>query len=170
MSLICSWKLVFCFCKIRRIGSDIQQTFWSRNHFETKIRPNIHLLETITEKYNCKSKSFVVWKNRYFNEKGQIQDSQQGPSVPPRRVVAKIRWRRSTQFRWICLFPLDSTQEIHVPSDSQETSLQTYTCIFSLEAKMVEILMNLNWKWKWGSKKTGHYKSEFHTLPSLCKI
>ena len=35
----------------------------------------------------------------------------------------------STQFRWICLFILDSTQEIYIPNDSQESSLQTYTHI-----------------------------------------
>ena len=34
-----------------------------------------------------------------------------------------------------CLFTLDPTQEI--TSDSQETSLQMYTHIFSLEVKMV---------------------------------
>ena len=37
-------------------------------------------------------------------------------------------------------------QNIYIPSNSQETSLQTYTCLFSLEVKMVEILMDLNWK------------------------
>ena len=31
-------------------------------------------------------------------------------------------------------------------SESQEISLQTYTHVFSLEVKMVEILMDLNWK------------------------
>ena len=46
------------------------------------------------------------------------------------------------------LFTPDSTQEIHTPSDSQETSLQTYTHIFSLEVKMVETLTDLNWKMK----------------------
>ena len=50
------------------------------------------------------------------------------------------------QFRRVCLFTLDSTQEIYVPTDSQETNLQIYTHIFSLEVKMVEILTNLNWK------------------------
>ena len=46
----------------------------------------------------------------------------------------------------ICFFTLDSTQEIYIPSNSQETGLQTYSHIFSLEVKMVEILMDLNWK------------------------
>ena len=31
-------------------------------------------------------------------------------------------------------------------------SLQIYTHIFSLEVKIVEILTDLNWKWKWGSE------------------
>ena len=44
------------------------------------------------------------------------------------------------------LFALDSTQEICIPSNSQETSPQKYTRDFSLEVKMVEILMDLNWK------------------------
>ena len=34
----------------------------------------------------------------------------------------------------------------NIPSDSQETSLQTYTHVFGLENKMVEILTDLNWK------------------------
>ena len=42
------------------------------------------------------------------------------------------------QFRRICLFTLDSMQEIYIPSDSQETSLQLYTYILSLEVKMVK--------------------------------
>ena len=33
----------------------------------------------------------------------------------------------------------------NIPSDSQETSLQTYTYVFGLEIKMVEILTDLNW-------------------------
>ena len=40
-------------------------------------------------------------------------------------------------------FRLDSTQELYIRSDSQETSLQTHTHIFSLEIK-VEILTDLN--------------------------
>ena len=36
------------------------------------------------------------------------------------------------------------TQEVYVPSDSQETSLQTYTHVFSLEVKMVEVLTDFN--------------------------
>ena len=44
------------------------------------------------------------------------------------------------------LFALDSTQEIDAPSESQESSLQTYSHILSLEDKMVEILTDLNWK------------------------
>ena len=47
----------------------------------------------------------------------------------------------------ICLFTLDSTPEIYIPSNSQETGLQTYSHIFSWEVKMVAILMDLNWKW-----------------------
>ena len=50
------------------------------------------------------------------------------------------------QFRRICLFALDSTQEIDAPSESQEISFQMYTHIFSLEARMVEMLTDLNWK------------------------
>ena len=50
------------------------------------------------------------------------------------------------QFRRICSFILHSTQEIYIPSDSQETSLQTYTHIISLEVQMVEILTDLNLK------------------------
>ena len=46
----------------------------------------------------------------------------------------------------ICLFTLDSTQEIYIPSDSQESSLQIYTHIFSLEVKMLEKLTDLNWR------------------------
>ena len=34
----------------------------------------------------------------------------------------------------------------YIPSNSQETSLQIYTHIFSLKIKMVEILTDLNWK------------------------
>ena len=34
----------------------------------------------------------------------------------------------------------------NIPSDSQETSLQTYTHVFGLEIKMVEILTDLNYK------------------------
>ena len=56
------------------------------------------------------------------------------------------RWRKSAQFRWICLFTQDSTREIYIPNDNQEAGLQTYTLIFSLEVKMVEILTDLNWK------------------------
>ena len=47
------------------------------------------------------------------------------------------------QFRRISLFTLDSTPEIYLPSDSQESSLQMYTLILSLEFKMVEILKDL---------------------------
>ena len=40
-------------------------------------------------------------------------------------------------------------QEINIPRDSQETSHQIYTHIFSLEVKMVEILTDLgSWKSK----------------------
>ena len=47
------------------------------------------------------------------------------------------RWRKSTQFRRICLFTLDSTQEIYIPSNSQKASLQR-THVFSLEVRMLE--------------------------------
>ena len=50
------------------------------------------------------------------------------------------------------VFTLDSTQEIYIPNDNQEISLQTYTHNFSLEFRMVEILADLNWKWKWGNE------------------
>ena len=53
-------------------------------------------------------------------------------------------WRKSTQFRRICLFTLDSAQEIYITSDSQETNLQIYTHVFSLEIRMVAILTDLN--------------------------
>ena len=33
------------------------------------------------------------------------------------------RWRNKTQFRQICLFTLDFTQEINIAGNSQETSL-----------------------------------------------
>ena len=59
-----------------------------------------------------------------------------------------VWWRKSRQFRQIYLFTLDSTQEIYIPSESQETSLQTYTHVFSLEVKMVEILTDLNLEMK----------------------
>ena len=48
------------------------------------------------------------------------------------------------EFRQICLLTLDSTQEIYIPSNSQEQILQMYTHMFSLEVKMVAILTNLN--------------------------
>ena len=48
------------------------------------------------------------------------------------------------QFRRICLFVLDSIQEIYIPSNNQETSLQKYVRIFSLEVRMVGILTDLN--------------------------
>ena len=43
------------------------------------------------------------------------------------------------------------SRNIYIPSESQEKSLQMYTSVFSLEVKMVEILTDLNRKWKWGS-------------------
>ena len=49
------------------------------------------------------------------------------------RYVAFTQWRKSTQFRRICLFTLDSTQEKKYITDSQESSLQIYTQIYSLE-------------------------------------
>ena len=63
---------------------------------------------------------------------------------PQQQSSIQTRWRKSKQFRRICLFTLDSTQEIYIPSDNQESSLETYTHIFSLEVKMVEILTDLN--------------------------
>ena len=50
------------------------------------------------------------------------------------------------QFRRIFLFTLSSTQEIYVPSDSQETSLLINIYVLSCKVKMVEILMDINWK------------------------
>ena len=45
------------------------------------------------------------------------------------------------------LYPVaGSATEKYIPSDSQETILQMYTHVFSLEAKMLEILTDLNWK------------------------
>ena len=41
-------------------------------------------------------------------------------------------------------FVLDSTREIYIVNNSQETILQIHTHIFSLEVKMVAILTNLN--------------------------
>ena len=41
---------------------------------------------------------------------------------------------------------MPDSEEISILSDSQESSLQTYTHIFSLEVEMLEILMDLNWK------------------------
>ena len=38
---------------------------------------------------------------------------------------------------------LDFTQEIYIPSNSQETSLKMYTHVLDL---MTEMLMDLNWK------------------------
>ena len=38
------------------------------------------------------------------------------------------------------------SRNIYIPSDSQKSSLQIYTRIFSSEVEMVEILMDLNWK------------------------
>ena len=34
----------------------------------------------------------------------------------------------------------------NIPSDSQETSVQTYTHVYSLEVKMIEIFTDLNLK------------------------
>ena len=61
-------------------------------------------------------------------------------------TTAKTRWKKSTQFRRICLFTLDSTQEIYIPSDGQESSHQTHRHIFAPEVKMVAILTDLNWQ------------------------
>ena len=44
----------------------------------------------------------------------------------------------------MCLFILDSTYEIYIPSDNYEASFQMYTHVFSLKVKMVEILTDLN--------------------------
>ena len=47
------------------------------------------------------------------------------------------------QFRQIYLFTLDSTQEIYIAK--KQVSKRTHIR-FSLKVKMVEILMDLNWK------------------------
>ena len=44
------------------------------------------------------------------------------------------------------------SRNIYILSDSQESSLQTYTLIISLEGQMVETLTDLNWEWKSGSE------------------
>ena len=75
------------------------------------------------------------------------------------------QWRKSMQFRQICLFTSDSTQEIYISNDNQWTSLQTYTPIFSLKVKMVEILTDLNWKWKWGSENIRPLQVRIRALP-----
>ena len=54
---------------------------------------------------------------------------------------------------------------MYVPSDSQETNLETYIHNFSLEVKMEEILTGLNWKWKGNIENIRHYKSESCALP-----
>ena len=41
---------------------------------------------------------------------------------------------------------------MYFPSDSQETGLEIYTQVFSLDVEMVEILADLYKKWKWGSE------------------
>ena len=56
------------------------------------------------------------------------------------------------QFRRVFCLYLDSTQEIYISSDSQETSLQMYTHSFSLEVKKTEILTHLNWHTNWKFK------------------
>ena len=43
-------------------------------------------------------------------------------------------------------------QEIYIPRDIQEINLRMYTHIFSLELKMGELLIDLNWKWKWANE------------------
>ena len=55
------------------------------------------------------------------------------------------QWRKNTQFRWICLFTLNSTQKIYIPSDNQEKVSKLHTH-FTLEVKMEEVLTDLNWK------------------------
>ena len=57
-----------------------------------------------------------------------------------------VMCRRYTSYSNAFLFTLDSPQEIYIPSDSQETSLQMYAHIFSLKIKMVEILIDLTGK------------------------
>ena len=49
------------------------------------------------------------------------------------RVVYFSRWRNSKEFRRICLFILDSTQEIRVPGDSRETNqIYRHVLIYAL--------------------------------------
>ena len=68
-----------------------------------------------------------------------------GPGTPPLPRYGHCCGRYASYWNAF-LFTLDSTHEIYIPSDSQESSLQTYTHLFSLEVKMVEILTDLNWK------------------------
>ena len=84
-------------------------------------------------------------------------------------MAPQARWRKSTQFRQIFLFKLDSTQEMHIPSHSHgKMSANTHTHVLSLEVKMVEILMDLNWKW--GSENNSHNKkSESRAFPPPCQ-
>ena len=56
------------------------------------------------------------------------------------------RWRKSTQFRRICLLTLDSTHKIYIPYNSQKQVIK-FIHVFNLKVKMVEILIDLNWKW-----------------------
>ena len=51
------------------------------------------------------------------------------------------RARNSEDFVCLHQIPL---KNIYIQSTTQETSLQTYTLIFSLQVKMVDILMDLN--------------------------
>ena len=82
-------------------------------------------------------------------------------------VCTEARWRQSMQFRQICLFTLNSIQEIFIPSDSQETSLHTH--IFSLEVKKFKILTDFNCSENEAVKTSGHYKSESRALPPPCE-
>ena len=91
-----------------------------------------------------------LWLNRLTPGKRVTSLTSLSFPLVYRHAVTQLR--KSTQFRQICLFTLDSTQK-NIPSNSQETSLQTHTHIFSLEVvKMLELLTDLNWKWKWGGK------------------
>ena len=56
------------------------------------------------------------------------------------KSVLETLWRRkSMQFRLICLFTLHSTQEIYIPSDSQEISLQTCTNILVQKLRWLKL-------------------------------
>ena len=79
----------------------------------------------------------VVWVPQKIN-----YDRSFGPDPGKARIT--VEEEHAIQMN---LFALDSIQEIYSPCNSQETGPQMYTHNFSLEVKMVEILMDFNWRW-----------------------